>query len=89
MVFQIVDALTGIRDELRIIRALMEPQPTARIALPDRCMVIDASRCALQDDDARREIGNFSDPNRWLCIGCGVRSEAAEPHVNQSQTEER
>ncbi len=72
---QIVDALNGIRDEVRAIREQLERKPTATIELPERCHGIPESRCALAEEDARRSIGNFTNPNRWQCVGCGVRSD--------------
>lgn len=39
-------------------------------SFPGRCAGVPAQTCALQNDEARIEIGNFADPNKWRCNGC-------------------
>jgi hypothetical protein len=45
--------------------------PRARLSLPPRCVTVEERRCALQNDEAMQQRGNFGDPNAWSCAGCG------------------
>jgi hypothetical protein len=81
--YQIVDrlvtSLTYIGDELRQLREQHAPTPEPPIVtveLPGRCAGIPESKCALQDEDAKRSVGGFANPDAWMCMACRHREGA-------------
>jgi hypothetical protein len=71
-VAELITRLAALEAKLDLVLTALYPPavPSARESLPDRCAHFEASRCGLQDPDARMSLASFTDHEAWRCRGC-------------------
>jgi hypothetical protein len=92
----VTDVLKGHLDAIGATLALLEAQvialgkhvltaetmPASAAPVTDPiCAAMDPHACGRQDEDARRSRATFTDPQAWVCGGCGrTRHEVLGAH---------
>jgi len=83
----IAESLASIAESLRVKFNMPQAERSAAMfADPgrlQRCQDVNPARCAIADDDARRDIRTFGNPNAWECLGCGHMGSTADAEAGE------